>query len=701
MTEFDNYTNFEVLTDFDLHLIRQGTHYKTYEKLGARVMTVNNIKGTHFAVWAPNAINVSVIGTFNNWNGEYHPMKLLGDSGIWELFIPGIGEGELYKYEIITRDREIFEKADPYAFCTEIVPKTASVVYDIEQYQWHDEEWMTKRPTVNTLETPVSIYEVHLGSWMRVPEEGDRFLTYRELAHKLVDYVKEMGYTHIELLPIAEHPFYGSWGYQVMGYFAPTRRYGLPDDFMYFVDYCHNNNIGVILDWVPAHFPSDGHGLVYFDGTCLYEHEDPRQGKHKDWNTLIYNYGRYEVKNFLISNVMFWLEKYHIDGLRVDAVASMLYLDYSRSPGEWVPNIHGGRENLGAVAFIKEFNEIASKNFPGIITIAEESTSWPGVSRPLYVGGLGFNFKWNMGWMHDMLEYMSSDPVFRKFLHTNITFSLWYSFMENYVLPLSHDEVVHLKHSMIEKMPGDLWKQFANLRLLYSYMFAHPGKKLLFMGSDFGQWHEWNHDASLDWHLLNYVPHSGLLEFVKDLNHLYTSEPSLHELDVSSSGFQWIDFKDVEKSVVAFMRKAKNQDDILIFIFNFTPVPRRHYIIGVPYEGFYEEILNSDSYKYWGSNMGNYGGVDAEPIECHGYPYSIDITLPPLGAVVFKPPKQEPKPEIKEEEKTEEPKEVKEELTSDITEGTENVEDKPEVKEEEKKVEQPKKIKKKSKVKKV
>lgn len=671
MDELINYRSFKVLTDFDIYLIRQGTHYKTYEKLGARVMTVNNIKGTHFAVWAPNALNVSVIGTFNNWNGEYHQMNLLADSGIWELFVPGLEEGELYKYEIISRNHKIFEKADPYAFCAELTPKTASVIYDIEKYKWNDEEWMKTRPTANHLEKPVSIYEVHLGSWMRVLDEGNRFLTYRELAHKLVDYVKDMGYTHIELLPIAEHPFYGSWGYQVISYFAPTRRYGLPDDFMYFVDYCHQNNIGVILDWVPAHFPSDGHGPVYFDGTCLYEHEDPRQGAQKDWNTLIYNYGRYEVKNFLISNVCFWLEKYHLDGLRVDAVASMLYLDYSKKPGEWVPNIHGGRENLDAIAFIKEFNEIAYKNYPGIMTIAEESTSWPGVSKPLYIGGLGFGFKWNMGWMHDMLDYMSADPIYRKHLHNNITFSLWYSFSENYVLPLSHDEVVHLKHAMIDKMPGDLWKQFANLRLLYSYMFAHPGKKLLFMGNDFGQWHEWNHDASLDWHLLNYAPHSGLLEFVKDLNHLYTSEPSLYELDVSSDGFKWIDFKDVEKSVVAFMRKAKNQDDILIFVFNFTPVPRYHYIIGVPYEGFYQEILNSDSDKYWGSNMGNLGGVYTRPIEAHGYPYSIDITLPPLGAVVFKPPKQEPKV-IKEKE--ENPKEQVKESTEIIVKAEETAE---------------------------
>ena len=667
--------NIQVLTDFDIHLMKEGTHYRTYEKLGAHIMTVNNARGVHFAVWAPNAREVRVIGTFNNWNGECHKMRHLGECGLWELFIPEIGEGEIYKYEIISHDYQVFEKADPYGFCSEITPKTASVVYEIGKYTWEDEEWMKKRPTVNQMESPVSIYEVHLGSWMRVPEDGNRFLTYRELAHKLVDYVKETGYTHVELLPIAEHPFYGSWGYQVVSAFSPTRRYGLPDDFMYFVDYCHANGIGVILDWVPAHFPKDGHGLVYFDGTCLYEHADPRKGVHKDWNTLIYNFGRYEVKNFLISNALFWLDKYHIDGLRVDAVASMLYLDYSRQPDEWVPNQYGGKENLEAIGFIKEFNEMAYKYYPGVMTLAEESTSWPAVSKPLYLGGLGFGFKWNMGWMHDMLDYMAKDPIYRKYSHGNITFSLWYAFSENFVLSLSHDEVVHMKGSMINKMPGDVWEKFANLRLLYAYMYGHPGKKLQFMGGEFGQWREWNHDSSLDWHLFQHEPHNKLWAFMRDLNALYKSEPSMYQIDFHYSGFNWIDFKDADNSVVSFIRRAKDQDDATVFVFNFTPVARFNYRIGVPCEGFYQELLNSDSEKYWGGNIGNLGGCNAEPIAWHDNPYSINVQIPPLGAVIFKVPKHEREVEIAEHEESRltdklELKEAKEDVKENVKENS-------------------------------
>jgi len=627
-----------VLTDFDLHLIGEGTHYKNYEKLGAHVLEIDGVKGVHFAVWAPNAKRVSVVGDFNSWDVKKHRMHLLGDSGIWEIFIPGLDEGELYKFEISSKYHKYKEqKADPFAFFFEVRPKSAAIVYNInDKYRWQDDEWMETRRNKNWFESPIAIYEVHLGSWMRVPEENNRFLTYKELSEKLIPYVKEIGYTHIELLPVTEHPLDASWGYQTIGYYAPTSRFGRPEDFMYFIDRCHQNGIGVIMDWVPAHFPKDAHGLGFFDGTCLYEHEDPKKGEHRDWGTLIFNYGRNEAANYLISNALFWLDKYHIDGLRVDAVASMLYLDYSRKEGEWIPNIYGGNENLEAIDFIKRLNEVVHKYHPGILTIAEESTAWPSVSRPTYLGGLGFSMKWNMGWMHDTLEYFSKDPVYRKHHTDKLTFSMLYAFTENFLLPFSHDEVVHGKRSMLDKMPGDMWQKFANLRALYAYMYGHPGRKLLFMGSEFGQWNEWNSDSSLDWHLLQYEPHQKLKRFIKDLNCLYKKEPALYELDFSWQGFEWIDFHDSESSVISFVRKAKNADDFLIFVLNLTPVPRFGYRIGVPKRGFYRELLNSDSEIYWGSNQGNAGGVHAEEISQHGRPYSISLTLPPLSAVVFK-----------------------------------------------------------------
>ncbi len=627
-----------VLTDFDLHLIAEGSHYKKYEKLGAHIMEVEGSKGVHFAVWAPNARKVSVIGDFNDWNAKANPMQSLGSSGVWEVFVPGIGEGALYKFEIWSRyNKYRAQKADPFAFYFELRPKSASIVYDIGGYQWNDDGWMEDRSKNIFLDRPIAVYEVHLGSWMRIQEENGRWLTYTELADRLIPYAAEMGYTHIELLPVTEHPLDASWGYQTLGYFAPTSRFGKPKEFMHFVDRCHQEGIGVILDWVPAHFPTDGHGLGFFDGTCLYEHEDPRKGFHPDWGTKIFNYGRNEVRNFLISNALFWFEKYHIDGLRVDAVASMLYLDYSRKEGEWIPNKYGGRENLEAIDFLKRFNEVSHEYHPGILTIAEESTAWPNVSRPTYIGGLGFSMKWNMGWMNDTLEYFSKDPVHRKYHHNNLTFSLLYAFTENFTLPLSHDEVVHGKGSLLNKMPGDMWQKFANLRALYGFMYGHPGKKLLFMGGEFGQWDEWNFEKSLDWNLLEYEPHRGLQRFVKDLNGFYRSEPSLYEVDFDYRGFEWIDFHDVEGSIISFLRRAKDHNDFTVFVYNFTPVPRLNYRIGVPEPGFYRERLNSDSSLYWGSNMGNSGGVMAEDIPFQLRPYSINITLPPLAVVVFKP----------------------------------------------------------------
>jgi len=632
----DPYCFLPVIPEEDLYLFNEGTLHRAYEKLGSHVTTIGGVKGVHFAVWAPTARRVSVVGSFNNWDGRWHMMRNRGSSGVWEIFIPGLGEGELYKFEIFSYRRQVILKMDPYAFRTELVPNTASYTYDIEGYEWNDGEWIEKRKKSDPQKDPVSIYEVHLGSWMRVPEEDNRMLTYREAAHQLVSYVKEMGYTHIELLPIAEHPFGGSWGYQVSGYFSPTSRFGDPKDFMYFVDYCHQNGIGVILDWVPAHFPKDAHALAWYDGTGLYEHADPRKGEHQDWGTLIFNFGRNEVRNFLASNALFWLDRYHIDGLRIDAVASMLYLDYSRKPGQWIPNKYGGNENLEAIEFLKKLNETVYSYYPGIMMIAEESTAWPRVSAPVYLGGLGFGLKWNMGWMNDMLSYMSKDPIHRKYHQNTLTFSILYAFSENFVLPLSHDEVVHGKGSLINKMPGDVWKKFASLRLFYAYMFGHPGKKLLFMGNDFGQWREWDHDTSLDWHLLSYEPHNRLQTFMKDLLSLYRNEPALYEVDFNYTGFEWIDFKDAEQSTVSFMRKDKRGKTILIFVCNFTPVPLVNYRIGVPYPGFYREIFNSDSGRYWGSNVGNSGGVSAEEWSLHQRPYSVNLRIPPLGALVFK-----------------------------------------------------------------
>ena len=638
-TEFaDPYSFMPVLSEFDLYLMAEGTHHDQYEKLGAHEMTVQGVRGVLFAVWAPNAIRVSVIGDFNHWDGRRHMMRVRGSTGIWEIFVPGIGQGAVYKFEVKSRFKGFLaQKADPYGFFSEVRPKSASVVWNLDRYSWSDKKWMEARQERNWFESPISIYEVHLGSWRRVPEEEGRWLTYRELADSLVSYVKEMGYTHVELMPVSEHPLDESWGYQTIGYFSVTSRYGTPDDFMYLVDRLHNSGIGVLMDWVPAHFPKDGHGLAYFDGTALYEHENPLKGEHREWGTLVFNYGRNEVANFLISNALFWLEKYHIDGLRVDAVASMLYLDYSRKRGEWIPNQFGGNENLEAVAFLKRFNEVVHGRHPGVLTIAEESTAWPAVSHPTYLGGLGFSMKWNMGWMNDILRYFSNDPVFRKFHQNDLTFALLYAFTENFILVLSHDEIVYGKRSIIDKMPGDLWQRFANVRLLYSYMCAQPGKKLLFMGGEIGQWWEWNANTSLDWHLLQYEPHRKLQAFVKDLNMLYQREASLHEVDFHHPGFEWIDFGDYERSIVSFIRRAKNREDFLVFAFNLTPVRRRNYRVGVPEARFYREILNSDSELYWGSNVGNQGGRYAEHVPWHGRPYSLVLDLPPLAALVFKP----------------------------------------------------------------
>ena len=639
----DPYSFLPGLGEMDLYFLREGSHHKSFEKLGSHMAVRDGVAGVQFAVWAPNARCVSVIGGFNNWDSRFHMLRMLGDSGIWEIFIPGIGEGASYKYQLRTLHNEILDKTDPYGFYSEISPRTASIVYDINKYQWHDQGWLKVRATKQRSDAPISIYEVHLGSWVRDPAKPEAFVSYRELAHRLVNYVQEMGYTHIELLPVLEHPFYGSWGYQVVGYYAPTSRHGKPDDFMYFVDYCHQHGIGVILDWVAAHFPKDGHGLAYFDGTHLYEHDDPRMRDHKDWNTFVYNYGRYEVKNFLASNALFWLDKYHLDGLRMDAVASMLYLDYSRQPGEWVPNKHGGRENLDAVEFLQELNDLIRDQYPGVMAIAEESTSWPKVTGPTYLGGLGFTAKWNMGWMNDMLRYMALDPILRKYHHQTLAFSVWYSWSEHFILPLSHDEVVHGKASMIGKMAGDATDKLANLRLLYGYMFAHPGKKLLFMGNDFGQWREWNHDQGLDWHLLQYKDHRELHRYVRDLNHFYRNHSACYELDASSAGFEWADFRDADYSVIAFWRKAEREE--LLFVFNFTPVARDYYRIGVEHVGRYREIFNSDADIYGGTNTGNLGEAWASAEPWHDHPCCLTITLPPLAMLVFAPevPKPHPK----------------------------------------------------------
>jgi 1,4-alpha-glucan branching enzyme len=631
----DPYSYGPVLGELDMHLYCEGNHYEIYEKLGAHLCEINGHRGVSFAVWAPNAQRVSVVSDFNGWDGRVHPMRKRRESGIWEIFIPGVDVGAHYKFEVRNSEGQIVLKSDPFAFFGQHGLETASMVYDLERFTWTDYTWLEARKHRTWYKEPISIYEVHFGSWARVPEENNRYLSYVEFADRLIPYVKSLGYTHIELMPVAEHPFDGSWGYQVTGYFAPTSRFGNPDEFRLFVDRCHEHGIGVILDWVPGHFPKDAHGLASFDGTHLYEHADPRKGEHRDWGTLIFNYGRNEVRNFLIANGLFWIDKYHIDGLRVDAVASMLYLDYSRQPGEWVPNVHGGRENLEAIYFMKRFNEVSYERFPGIMTIAEESTAWPGVSRPTYLGGLGFGFKWNMGWMHDFLQYMSLDPVFRRYHQGDITFSLLYAFQEHFILVLSHDEMVHGKGSLIAKMPGDMWQKFANLRMFYAWMYAHPGKKLLFMGGEFGQWKEWNHDQSLDWHLLDHPEHDGLRRLVQHLNHLYQNEPAFFELDEGYEGFEWIDFHDSDNSVVAFARKARSGPPVLVVI-NATPVPRAGYRVGVPGEGWYEEILNTDAQTYGGSNVGNYGGMHAEATPWQGQTHSIMLTLPPLGAVAMK-----------------------------------------------------------------
>jgi len=625
------------LTANDLYLFNEGTHYQIYEKWGAHPAQKNGVDGVNFAVWAPNARKVSVMGNFNGWQRNTHNLISRGQSGVWEGFFPGIKKGDTYKYFIESNHHgQKVEKADPCAFCSEIPPRTASIVWDWD-YSWQDQKWMGQdRPQKNSLLSPISIYEVHLGSWKRVPEEGNRFLTYREIAPQLAEYVKKMGFTHVELMPVMEHPYYPSWGYQANGYFSPTSRYGTPQDFMFLVDTLHQNGIGVILDWVPSHFPRDEYSLGNFDGTHLYDHADPRKGKHPDWGSLIFNYGRHEVRSFLISNALFWLKVYHIDGLRVDGVASMLYLDYSRQNLDWVPNRFGGKENLEAIDLIKAFNEAVYKNAPGTQTIAEESTAWPLVSRPTYVGGLGFGFKWDMGWMHDTLRYFSRDPVHRKFHHQELTFRMLYAFHENFILSLSHDEVVHGKGSLLGKMPGDYWQKFANLRLLYGYMFGTLGKKHIFMGGEIGQWGEWNHDESIEWHLLNFPIHQGLQKFLADLNKTYKAEPALYEIDFDPSGFEWIDCNDAQQSVISFIRRGKSNGDVILCICNFTPVPRENYRVGVPKSGFWKELINSDAVEYGGSGQGNFGGQEASAAGFHGRPFSLNLTLPPLAALFFK-----------------------------------------------------------------
>jgi 1,4-alpha-glucan branching enzyme len=630
-------TRTSLLTDFDLYLFNEGTHARIFEKLGAHVTRVDGAAGVMFSVWAPNADAVSVIGDFNHWDPERTPLQPRQSSGIWEGFVPGLHQGTLYKYSIKPRfSSHRFEKADPFGFAAELRPRTASVVWDLSQYTWHDEQWVARRQQAQALDAPVSIYEVHLGSWRRLPETNG-FLTYRDLGQQLAEYCQMMGYTHVELLPISEHPLDASWGYQTVGYYAPTSRFGSPDDFRVFVDTLHQAGIGVLLDWVPAHFPRDAHGLATFDGTALYEHADPRQGEHPDWGTKIFNYGRNEVRSFLISNAVFWVEQYHIDGLRVDAVASMLYLDYSRQPGQWVPNRYGGRENLDAISFLQRMNEVVHTECPGVLTVAEESTAWPQVSRPPYMGGLGFSLKWNMGWMHDTLAYISHDPIHRRWYHNDLTFSLLYAFQENFVLPLSHDEVVHGKGSMLNKVPGDAWQRFSTLRLLYAYMWGHPGKKLLFQGLDFGQGDEWSETRSVDWHLLQYPFQSGLQRCVADLQRIYREHPALYQVDFDWQGFQWLESHDNENSVFAFLRCGREPSDMVLVACNFTPVPRYAYRVGVPTGGPWREILNTDSSLYAGSNVGNGGQVWALDEGWAGQPHSLCLTLPPLGAVYLRP----------------------------------------------------------------
>jgi len=637
-----------VLTAFDLHLLGEGTHLEAFNKLGARVTEHQGVSGVVFAVWAPNARAINVVGDFNQWSGARHPMRQLNTSGYWEAFVPGLGKGATYKFEVYGADGSRVLKADPCARYFETPPKTASIVWDSSAYAWQDDEWMAARDSLSRRSAkreggPMSIYEVHLGSWQRSPD--GKLLTYRDMAARMVPYVKEMGFTHVELLPVMEHPYTGSWGYQVIGFFAPTSRFGTPEDFKFLVDTFHQAGIGVILDWVPGHFPKDQHGLARFDGTALYEHADPKQGEHQDWGTLVFNYGRHEVRSFLLSNARFWLTEFHLDGLRVDAVASMLYLDYSRDPGQWVPNKYGGRENLDAIEFIKQLNMLVEHECPGTFVCAEESTSWPGVTRPVHLGGLGFTYKWNMGWMHDMLDYSKENPIHRKWHHNKITFSMMYAYSEKFILPFSHDEVVHGKRSMVDKMPGDMWQKHANLRALYGYMFSHPGKKLMFMGGEIGQWREWNHDWQLDWEVLGDPKHAGLQRWVRDLNVVYQRESSLWSDDFDPAGFTWIDCNDHEHSVIALKRQAVRPSgdqairEFTIAVVNFTPIPRRGYRLGVPSDGAYEEILNSDAEIYGGSNMGNQGSVVAEESPSHGHPFSLSLTVPPLGFLLLKPNK--------------------------------------------------------------
>jgi 1,4-alpha-glucan branching enzyme len=625
-----------LLTQDDLHLFNEGTHYRLYDKLGAHPMRSEGVDGTYFAVWAPNAERVSVMGSFNDWSKDSHQLRPREQSGIWEGFIPGIGKGQLYKFHIRSHVNDYqVDKSDPFALFNEIPPKTASIVWD-SQYDWRDGEWMRDRHRHNSLNAPISIYEMHVGSWRRVPHEGNRSLSYRELAETLPGYVRHMGFTHVEFLPLMDHPFFGSWGYQTTGYFAPSGYYGTPQDLMYLIDQLHRHGIGVILDWVPSHFPTDAHGLAYFDGTHLFEHAHPQQGFHPEWNTYIFNYGRNEVRSFLISSALFWLEKYHADGIRVDAVASMLYLDYARKEGEWIANRYGGRENLDAITFLRRFNEEVYKQFPDVQTIAEESTAWPMVSKPTYLGGLGFGLKWDMGWMHDTLSYMSQDAFFRKYHHNKLTFRMLYAFHENFVLPLSHDEVVYGKGSLLGKMPGDEWQKFANLRLLFGYMYAQCAKKLLFMGGEIGQWKEWAHDQSIEWDILHYHFHSALQRWIADLNGLYRAEPALHERDIDPAGFEWIDCNDAESSVINLLRKGASTDDRVLVVCNFTPVPRQNYRVGAPRGGFWKEVLNSDAALYGGSGWGNLGGAEALPVPLHGRSHSLTLTLPPLTALFFK-----------------------------------------------------------------
>ncbi len=634
----DPYRYGPVLTNFDLHLFGEGTHFQAFEKLGARRITHGIREGVHFAVWAPNAKRVSVVGDFNAWDRRVHPMRAIRPGGYWELFMPDLGIGDPYKFEIIGADGLAVLKSDPCGRFFERPPDTASIVWDSSGYQWRDGDWMaSRRGHEQWRRRPMSIYEVHLGSWQRAAD--GRLQTYREMAGRLVTYVTDMGFTHVELLPVMEHPFTGSWGYQVIGFFAPTSRFGTPDDFKFLVDAFHNAGIGVILDWVPGHFPKDQHGLARFDGTALYEHADPRQGEHQDWGTLVFNYGRHEVRSLLLSNALFWLKEFHLDGLRVDAVASMLYLDYSRNAGGWVPNQFGGRENLEAIEFIKQLNTLIGRECPGTIVCAEESTSWPGVSRPVHLGGLGFTYKWNMGWMHDMLDYAKEDPVHRKWHHNKITFSMMYAYSEAFILPFSHDEVVHGKKSMLDKMPGDVWQKHANLRALYGYMFVHPGKKLMFMGAEIGQWREWNHDWQLDWEVLGDPRHAGLQRWVRDLNRCYAQEPSLWEADHEPPGFSWIDCNDHEHSIIALIRRGRSPEEFTVAVVNFTPVPRRAYRLGVPRGGTYTELLNSDADVYGGGNIGNQGAVNTVDLPSHGHACSLSLTVPPLGFVLLKPNK--------------------------------------------------------------